>query len=324
MNAVPPVPYDPELEDGLAQFLAAVEAIPLRPDTIVATRRHLAGLFPPLGQTLDGRPVELEHRCVPGPPGDPDVMITILRPSGRTTQAPGIYHIHGGGMMLGDRFFGAEGLVDLVADFGIVAVTVEYRLAPENPHPAPVEDCYAGLVWTAANAEELGIDPQRILVMGASAGAGLSAGVALMARDRNGPTLAGQLLNAPMIDDRNDSVSSRQYDGIGAWDRNNNHVGWTALLGDRRGTPGVSAYAAPARATDLSGLPSAYIEVGAAEVFRDEAADYASRIWSTGGQAELHIWAGGYHGFSGSAPTARVSQIANEARTNWIARTLAV
>jgi acetyl esterase/lipase len=176
----------------------------------------------------------------------------------------------------------------------------------------------------AGAAHELGIDPGRILVSGASAGGGLSAGVALLARDRGGPPLAGQLLNAPMIDDRNDSVSSRQYDGIGAWDRNNNDTGWNALLGDRRFTASVSPYAAPARATDLSGLPPAFIEVGAAEVFRTEAVDYASRIWAAGGQAELHVWAGAFHGFAGFAADTEVGAAANAVRSGWIRRVLAL
>ncbi|WP_345600518.1 alpha/beta hydrolase fold domain-containing protein, partial [Thermocatellispora tengchongensis] len=172
-------------------------------------------------------------------------------------------------------------------------VSVEYRLAPAHRGPAPVEDCYAALCWMASHAPELRIDPTRILVSGASAGGGLAAAVALMARDRNGPRLAGQLLNCPMVDDRNSSVSARQYDGTGAWDRNNNDAGWNALL-DPLWQRAVPAYCAPSRARDLSGLPPALVEVGAAEVFRDEAVEYASRIWVTGGSAELHVYAGAY------------------------------
>jgi acetyl esterase/lipase len=319
---LPPVPYDPELEPALAGFLDLVEGIPLRAHTIQVNREHFATIVPPLEQLLEGRAIRAEHRRVPGPASDPDVEITILHPESAVPGAAGIYLIHGGGMMLGNRFFGLDEVFDLVERDGVVAVAVDYRLAPEYPDPAPVEDCYAGLVWMAANAAELGIDPGRILVSGASAGAGLSAGIALLARDRGGPALAGQLLNAPMIDDRNDSVSSRQYDGIGAWDRNNNDTGWNALLGDRRFTASVSPYAAPARATDLSGLPPAFIEVGAAEVFRTEAVDYASRIWAAGGRAELHVWAGAFHGFAGFAAGTRVGAAANAVRSGWIRRVL--
>jgi len=319
---VPPVPYDPELVPALAGFLDLVERIPLRADTIQVNREHFATIVPPLEQLLEGRRIHVEHRRVPGPAGDPEVEVTILRPEPAVPDAAGIYLIHGGGMMLGTRFFGIDEVFDLVENDGVVAVSVEYRLAPEHPDPAPVEDCYAGLVWMAGAAAELGIDPQRILVSGTSAGGGLSAGVALLARDRRGPALVGQLLNAPMIDNSNDTVSARQYDGIGAWDRNNNDTGWNALLGERRFTASVSPYAAPARASDLSGLPPAYIEVGAAEVFRSEAVDYATRIWATGGQAELHVWGGAFHGFAGFAAGTTVADAADAVRSGWIRRVL--
>jgi acetyl esterase/lipase len=317
-----PVPYDPELEAGLAEFLAAVEQVPLRADTIAQCRAALASITPSMEEVVAGQPVEWEDRTVPGPAGAPDVVLTIVRPAGGA--APGaacVYEIHGGGMMLGSRFFGIQSLVESAVKRGTVGVSVEYRRAPEHPHPAPSEDCYAGLVWTAAHADELGFDPDRLLCSGFSAGGGLTAAMGLMARDRNGPKLCGLYMGAPMLDDRNSTVSSYQYDGFGAWDRNNNDTAWMALLGDARGSDSVSPYAAPARATDLSGLPPVFIEVGAAETFRDEAIDFASRVWATGGQAELHVWSGGYHGFATTA-TARVSMAAVRAKESWLRRTL--
>ncbi|WP_433271556.1 alpha/beta hydrolase [Actinosynnema sp. CS-041913] len=317
-----PVPYDPELAPGLAAFLDLVERIPLRADTILANRAHFATIIPPVEEMVGDLPVDLEDRTVPGPPGAPDIVLTIIRPRGGVSDAPAFYGIHGGGMVLGNRYFGVNGLIEDVLRYHAVGVSVEYRLAPEHPAPAAVEDCYAGLVWLAEHAAELGVDPTRIVVTGASAGGGLTAGVALLARDRGGPAIAGQMLMCPMLDDRNESVSTRQYDGLGAWDRNNNDTAWNAILGPLRGTDEASPYQVPARMADLSGLPPAYIDVGAAEIFRDEATEYALRIWATGGPAELHVWAGGYHGFAGFSPDAEVSRAAAEARLSWLRRIL--
>jgi len=135
--------------------------------------------------------------------------------------------------------------------------------------------------------------------------------------------LLAQLLTSPMLDDRNDSVSSRQYTRAGTWSHESNGTGWDALLGARRGAADVSPYAAPARASDLAGLPPAYIDVGSAEVFRDENVAYASRLWEAGVQAELHVWAGGFHGFDAAAPDAVLSEAARSARAGWLERTLA-
>jgi acetyl esterase/lipase len=186
----------------------------------------------------------------------------------------------------------------------------------------PVEDCYAGLVWTHEHAWELGLDPQRILVAGASAGGGISAGLTLMARDRKGPPIIGQILMGPMLDDRNETPSSYELIGEGIWDRTSNETGWDCLLGDRRGRVEVSPYAAPSRATDLTDLPAAYIDVGSAEMFRDEAVDYAVRLWRAGTQAELHVWPGGFHAFEMLAPHAALSIVSTRTRAAWVGRLL--
>jgi acetyl esterase/lipase len=226
-------------------------------------------------------------------------------------------------MVAGNNRGGMDFLLDWILEFNIVVVSVEYRLAPEHPHPAPSEDCYAGLLWTAAHAKDLGIDLSQLSVAGISAGGGLAAAIALMARDRNGPKLQGQLLHCPMLDDRDQTLSTRQYEGIGIWSRQSNLVGWTALLGDQRGAPDVSPYAAPSRAQDLSNLPPAYIDVSSTETFRDEVIDYAQRIWHVGGIAELHVWPGGYHGFFIFGRKATLSKHAFEASANWYRRLLA-
>jgi acetyl esterase/lipase len=267
--------------------------------------------------------IEFDERSIPGPAGAPDLSILICRPAGLSTLAPGVYHTHGGGMIMGDNRVGLATLLDWVEELGVVVVSVEYRLAPEDPHPAPVEDCYAGLRWTANHAAELGIDGGRLVIAGASAGGGLAAGVVLLARERGGPPLLGQVLMCPMLDDRSQTPSSRELDGDGVWDQHANLIGWTALLGDAVGGPDVHWSAAPARAADLAGLPPAYIDVGSVETFRDEDVEYASRIWQAGGVADLHVWAGGFHGFDGVAPEAAVSKMARSVRTEWLRRLLA-
>jgi acetyl esterase/lipase len=225
-------------------------------------------------------------------------------------------------MILGDNRMGMPQALELAGQQAAV-ISVEYRLAPENPHPAPVEDCYAGLTWIAANAGQLGIDPERIFLLGLSAGGGLAAATALLSRDRGGPTLAGQMLIYPMLDDRNDTFSALQMARSGGWDRSANFTGWRALLGEAQGGPDVSEYAAPARAADLSGLPPAYLDAGSAETFRDETITYASRIWQAGGIAELHVWPGGCHAFDMFAPDAGISVAAKDERRQWLLRMLA-
>ncbi|MCI2263904.1 alpha/beta hydrolase [Sediminivirga luteola] len=314
-----PVPaFDPELAAALG---AIGQELPptLTPEMIPALRQMPDD--PTLHEQIAAVGATHEERTIEGFEGG-EILVSIFRDPSRSTAGPGIYHIHGGGMITGNRLMGVAGFLPFIKSHGASIVSVEYRLAPEFPDPVPVEDCYAGLVWTAEHAEELGIDPARILVGGASAGGGLSAGVTLLARDRKGPDLRASLLIYPMLDDRNETISAHQIDGIGVWDRTSNETGWTALLGDRRGTDDVSIYAAPARAEDLSGLPPTFIDVGSAEVFRDENVSYASRIWAAGGDCELHVWPGGFHGFDNFAPHAWLSAAMVETRNKWITRML--
>lgn len=253
-----------------------------------------------------------------------EIAMTVFQRRDRSAErSPGIYFTHGGGMFSGDRFLGAEEYLDWVERLDAVVVSVEYRLAPEHPDPVPVTDSYAGLRWMWTHADELGIDGTRIVAAGSSAGAGLAAGVSLMARDRGDVRLAGSLLLSPMLDDRGTTQSSRQMAHSGTWDRVSNETAWGALLGGRRGGDSVSVYAAPARATDLFGLPPTFIDCATVELFRDEAIVYAQRIWAAGGAAELHVWPGGVHGFDRIAPSATLSVAARAARASWLARVLA-
>jgi acetyl esterase/lipase len=316
-STMPRPPYDLEL----APALAVMNFTPtLTLDLLDFVREKSA---PTSHQALAGRMVSHEQRTIAGPGGD--IILSIIRSSVATEPSsgnghPGILYTHGGGMIGGNRFLGIGTILDWVEEHNAVCVSVEYRLPPQHPDPAPVDDCYAALLWVYENLDNLRIYPDKLLIAGSSAGGGIAAGTALLSRDRGGPRLCGQVLICPMLDDRNDTISSHQYVEEGSWSRGSNLFGWTCLLGDRRGGDQVSIYAAPARATDLSGLPPAFIDVGSAEVFRDEAVNYASLLWKFGVQAELHVWAGGFHGFDLLVPNAELSIVAREVRSKWVRR----
>ena len=257
--------------------------------------------------------VTLEHRDVPGPPGAPDIGLLIYRPAEITEPLPAIYHIHGGGYVLGEAKDFESLHRPLVNALDCVLVSVDYRLAPETPFPGAIEDCYAGLRWMFEHAAEIGVDAARIGVMGESAGGGLGAALALMARDRGEYPLAFQHLIYPMLDDRTcTTVDPHPYTGEFVWPVANNRFGWSALLGHEPGIDGVSPYAAAARATDLKGLPPAFISTGSLDLFLEEDMEYARRLLRAGVPTELHVFPGGYHGFD-IVQTARISMAAQAA-----------
>ncbi len=297
------------------EVAAAIERIPFDDlnAEVLATVRQFAVMQFPLSDAVE----RTEHVV----PGDPDVAVRVHRTRGADGVLPCVYSMHGGGYVIGsydmdDPFFDA-----LCPKLGFVGVSVEYRLAPDTPYPGPLEDCYRGLRWTYEHAQELGIDPSRIGVMGVSAGGGLAASLALLARDRGEVPIAFQLLDQPMLDDRRRTVSSQQ-DGLAVWSRNSNTFGWQSYLGDLYGRDNVPYTAAPARATDLSGLPPALITVGAVDGFRDEDVDYAVRLNQAGVPAELHVYPGGCHGFNLMAPDAPVAQQCRRDIADWLGRHL--
>ena len=317
-STVPCPPFDPELDAILAMLADQIPTVTA--ETIDELRAApLPGI--PTDEELAAASVSRREITIPGYEGA-DLIATVLARTDKTDVGPGIYHVHGGGMIAGNRMVGIGQILPWIIEHSAVAVTVEYRLAPEFPDPYPVEDSYAGLVWMAEHASDLGIDLDRLIIAGASAGGGIAAGTALLARDRQGPKLIGQVLMCPMLDDRDQTASTTQFDRAGLWIRSSNLVGWDALLGDRRGTDDVSVYAAPARASDLSGLPPAFIDCGSAELFRDEDIAYASALWCSGVQAELHVWPGGFHGFDMVAPHTALAQSATETRNAWVAKQL--
>ncbi|MFI9251011.1 alpha/beta hydrolase [Streptomyces sp. NPDC053069] len=317
-------PFAPELAAGLSG-LAEGAREPLTWQNLAERQERDAVARPrPTVRELraEGR-FEVEELCVPGPPGGPEVTLVSGRPAGIAGPLPLLYYMHGGGMITGNAWSVLPRLLrEWALPLELAVVSVKYRLAPGAQYPAALDDCRAGLAWVAAHAAGLGIDAERVVVGGKSAGGGLAAALALLARDRGGPPLIGQLLLYPMLDDRNDTFSSHQMAGIDLWDRTSNATAWQAALGGRYGAADLPPYAAPARATDLSGLPPAYIEVGSAETLRDEDVGYAQAIWRAGGQAELHVWPGAFHGFDTFAPGAALSQDARDARTRWLRRIL--
>ena len=250
-------------------------------------------------------------------PGDPDVPVRVHRPKDADGVLPCVYSIHGGGYVLGSNVMEDPVFDVLSPKLGLVGVSVEYRLAPETPYPGPLEDCYQGLQWTYEHAEELGIDPTRIGVMGISAGGGLAAALALIARDRGEVPVAFQLLDSPMLDDRQVTPSSRQ-DGLPVWSRGSNTFGWTSYLGDLYGGD-VPYPAAPARASDLSGLPPAFVSVGAVDGFLDEDVDYAMRLNQAGVPTELHVYPGACHGYQIAQDSPVAKQSARD-KADWLGR----
>ncbi len=256
-------------------------------------RAHLPAYTPPVPMTVEDVLV----------PGSPDVPVRVYRPTGLSGPLPALVNIHGGGFVLGDLDTEHPNALQLSAELGVVLVSVDYRLAPENPFPAGLEDCYTALEWVAAKAAELDVDPARIAVAGERAGGGLAAALALLARDRGGPALCFQYLGIPELDDRLATPSMTQFTDTPVWHRPNAELSWRYYLGGQPATQ----YAAPARAEDLTGLPPAYVSACEFDPLRDEGLVYAHRLIQAGVPTEVHHFPGTFHG-SGMVRAAAVSK----------------
>jgi triacylglycerol lipase len=265
--------------------------------------------------------VDVEERTLTTVHGH-DIGIAIYTPREPSESHPAVLHIHGGGYVLGSvRMNDISNRMLAVAARCVIA-SVDYRLAPETLHPGPIEDCYAALKWLYTNADALGVDRTRIAVSGESAGGGLAAALALLARDRGEVPLLFQRLIYPMIDDRTAvQTDPHPFAGEFLWTASANHFGWSSLLGREPGGAEVSHYAAAARAVDLAGLPAAYISVGALDLFLEENLEYARRLMRAGVPTELHVYPGAYHGFE-IAPQAKVTQAAQRDALNAMVRAL--
>lgn len=298
---------DPEVAAALAPLAALAEGTPpLAVGDVAGRRESAAATFAYFASVLPAAEgvTGVEHAATA--PDGASVPLRWYAPAG-AAPGPAVLFVHGGGMILGSVDMYDPLIRSVVAESGVPALAVDYRLAPEHPHPVPVEDCFAALVWLAEHAGELGVDPARIAVIGDSAGGGLAAAVALLARDRGGPALARQILIYPMLDDRTTTPDPSLLPFL-TWTYDDNVTGWGALLGADAGTDAVPPSAAPARAQDVSGLPPTYIDVGDLDIFCDEDVEYARRIAATGTPVELHVHPGVPHGFENAAPQADVSR----------------
>lgn len=296
---------DPELIVGIDSF----PIFDLEGGDLAKLRLDGAAALPPI-ESYARDDVNIERITVPGPAGAPDVGVIIYRPTSVKGPLPVLINIHGGGYLFGSAADTGPGDVRTAAEIGCLVASVEYRLAPETAAPGAVEDCYAALLWLHSNARALSIDPCRIAVGGHSAGGGLAAALALLARDRGEIPICFQLLIYPMLDDRTavrNAAEDNLHTGEFIWTRKSNRVGWRAFLGHEPGTVAVKPYAVPARATDLAGLPPAYITVGMLDLFLEEDVEYARRLMAAGVPTELHVLPGAYHGFE-MVPDAELSR----------------
>jgi acetyl esterase/lipase len=267
--------------------------------------------------------VETEDRRVPGPEQETDVPVRIYRPTAATAPLPALVWMHPGGFVIGNIELDDIMARMLAKDVGCVVVSVDYRLSPEFPYPAPLEDCYSVLKWVGDNAAGLGVVPGRIAVGGASAGGGLAAGLALLARDRGEVRPCFQMLIYPAINDRNIAQVADGFPENLFWSRENTLIGWRSYLAGAQATDRVAAYAAPHRAADVSGLPPAYLAVGSLDMFLPDCLDYTRRMVDAGVATELHVYPGAFHAFDAFAPMAQVSAKFVADRNAALARALA-
>lgn len=242
--------------------------------------------------------VLVEDRWIEPPEHDQKLRIIVYRPENSSDSRPCLLHIHGGGYVIGVPELNDARNRELAVELDCVVVSVDYRLAPEHPHPQPVEDCYAALKWVHQHAGSLGIDSTRIAIGGESAGGGLAAALAILARDRGEVSVLYQLLIYPMLDDRTVVAPTHPFSGEFMWTPSDNQFGWSALLGKPPGSDDVSQYAAAARAGTLRGLPPAFISIGALDLFIEENLEYARRLIRDGVSVELHVYPGAVHGFN--------------------------
>lgn len=307
---------DPEL----VALLERLPAFSMSDATLPLVRKSLDASIEAMTPGADGLAVTVEERVIDGAPGQPDVRVLVVRPSAARAGRIGVLHVHGGGYVIGSPEQFLPAIRRMSHELDAVVVSVDYRLAPETAYPGPLDDCGRALEWFAAQAVGLGVDTSRIGVMGDSAGGGLAAALALRMRDEGGVPLAFASLMYPMLDDRTaGEPSAGAVTGQFVWTRESNRFGWRSLLGGLAGSEDIPPYAAPARATDLSRLPPAWIGIGALDLFLDEGCDFALRLAHAGVPVELHVLPGAFHGFAEAVGT-RLADRLNAQRLDAIRR----
>jgi acetyl esterase/lipase len=296
---------DPELQP-IVDLLPAIDL-----SDPVAARAGFASMLAGLSMEIPGgEDLDIEDRMIPGREGGPEISVRLYRPRRVASPMPAIVYVHGGGFVVGnlDSEHVGAGMTALAT--GALVLSVDYRLAPEHPYPAGLDDCYGALVYVAEDAEALGVDRSRIALHGASAGGGLAAATALLARDQGGPDICFQMLHIPELDDRLETPSMKRFVDSPLWNQPLAVLSWRYYLGPMVGSDDLPVYAAPARATDLSGLPPAYISTAENDPLRDEGITYALALLKAGVSVELHQFPGTFHG-SALVATAEVSRRAH-------------
>lgn len=297
------------VDPQIAPMIEQMPGLQLSPELLGPLRASFEAMRPPLPPLPDD--LTSYEVQAPGRDGAPPVRLIVTAPKAAGQGRPGIVHIHGGGYVIGSPEMTLMNDREYAHAFGAVVVSVDYRLAPETPHPGPVEDCYAGLDWLCGEAGRLGVDRGKIAITGESAGGGLAAALVLLARERGEYPIAFQHLVFPMLDDRTVvHPDPSPYVGQFVWTREANRFGWTSLLNAEPGSEGVSPFAAPARAADLAGLPPTFMICGALDLFLEENLDYARRLIRAGVPTELHVYPGAPHAFM-SVPDAEVTKTFN-------------
>lgn len=301
--------YDPDFYSHAKDLLATIAAAPVPAVHDVETRRNnIDAFFGAMARATPSLPdIEYTPYFFPSYDGAEISIHRFVKKGTPAVPGPAVVDIHGGGMIAGTMAMFKPSLEQRVSATGVQILSVDYRLAPEHPFPAPIEDCYAALLWVHEHAAELNVDPTRIAVGGASAGGGLAAGVALMARDRKlSPPLAKQILQYPMLDARNIKVADPELDPFLFWTLGSNVTGWSAYLGGEKGFDNISPYASPSLATNLEGLPATFIDTGGLDLFRDEDADFAARLAKANVPVEFHLYPGVPHAFEALAPGSKL------------------